>query len=270
MKKIKLFSLMGFLILSYCVSAQIKVYDDNRVKFFGDRPMDDFYKDLSMQVYGANGSYLTNGKIGFGDYGTKTNNSPWVFIGEFGNNVDSDILELRGSRGISLTHTQGYEYGHTIGFMRWYSPLLTQRFEFSTDVYASGFIINSDERFKENIQPLKQSALKLKSVKGVSYNLKADKSFDFSQVSSPETEKEKKDMVELSRAKEKIKNLEKERFGFVAQNLMTIFPDLVEKGSNGYLHVDYLGMIPVLVESIKEQQQQIAMLTRILKLSKTN
>lgn len=35
---------------------------------------------------------------------------------------------------------------------------------------------------------------------------------------------------------------------------MEQFPDLVHKGSNGYYAVNYTGLIPVLIEAIKEQQ----------------
>ncbi len=265
MKTISIVIVAVFVLFSSRGFSQVKVYEDNRVKIFGDKPTDDLNKDLSMQVYGPNGEYLANGRLGFGDYGTKINGMPNLYLGEFGNNTDSDILEIRGSKGVYLTHTQGYEYSHVIGFMRWYSVLLTQRFEFSTDVYATDLLLSSDERFKENIKSLTPIGLKIKSVQGVSYNLKTDMSFNFSQVSTPGTDKEKKDLAELNHAKERLKNLERNRYGFVAQDLKNIFPELVEEDENGYLHVDYMGLIPVLVETIKEQQQQLATLRNILK-----
>jgi len=53
--------------------------------------------------------------------------------------------------------------------------------------------------------------------------------------------------------------LEKETFGFIAQELEQIFPELVDAPSavNNDYAIDYIGMIPVLVEAIKEQQMQI-------------
>ncbi len=265
MKTISLFFITFFVVVSFSGYSQVKVYDDNRVKIFGDRPGDDYDNDLSMQVFGKHGTYLTNGRIGFGDYGTKYSGLPNLFLGEFGSNTDSDILEIRGSNGVTLTHTQGYEYGHIIGSMRWISLNLTQRFEFNTDVYASGLLLSSDKRFKENIKDLPKIGNKLKSVQGVSYKLKADKSFNFSQVAAPTTDKEKKDWTELNQAKEHLKKLDRDRYGFVAQDLKRIFPELVEEDEEGYLYVDYLGLIPVLVETIKEQQQQLSILKTVLK-----
>lgn len=43
-------------------------------------------------------------------------------------------------------------------------------------------------------------------------------------------------------------------YGFLAQELMTVYPDLVTQDSAGYYLVDYIGLIPVLVEAIKEQK----------------
>lgn len=45
--------------------------------------------------------------------------------------------------------------------------------------------------------------------------------------------------------------------GFIAQDLNKVFPELVHKDSTGYFHIDYIGLIPVLVEAIKVQASQI-------------
>ena len=47
------------------------------------------------------------------------------------------------------------------------------------------------------------------------------------------------------------------QFGFLAQDVQKIFPDLVNTPENGKLGVRYLGFIPLLVETIKEQQSEI-------------
>jgi regulator of replication initiation timing len=39
--------------------------------------------------------------------------------------------------------------------------------------------------------------------------------------------------------------------GFIAQEIQKIFPELVQTDSDGYLSVDYTGLIPHLVESVK-------------------
>lgn len=46
-------------------------------------------------------------------------------------------------------------------------------------------------------------------------------------------------------------------FGFIAQDLRTIYPNLVDEDQNGFLSVNYVGLIPVLVDAIKELKQEI-------------
>ncbi|MDN3610763.1 tail fiber domain-containing protein [Vibrio ostreicida] len=49
--------------------------------------------------------------------------------------------------------------------------------------------------------------------------------------------------------------------GVIAQELQTIYPELVHMDLNsGYLKVDYKGMIPILIESIKELEQRVKQL----------
>ena len=47
----------------------------------------------------------------------------------------------------------------------------------------------------------------------------------------------------------------KNKLGFIAQELETVFPELVHYNEeSGLKSVDYIGVIPVLVEAVKEQQ----------------
>lgn len=268
-----LFSLvMVFGVLAFKGYSQIKVYNDNRVKIFGDRPTDDQNKDLSLQVYGKFGAYLTNGRIGFGEYnnGMPPFDPNKVFVGEAGSNLDTDYLELCGSKGVYLTWGQGYGHNNIIAKLDQEYTIINDvwtnvsSFKFNTDVYAHGLIINSDRRFKEDINPIGKASQKLKKLRPVSYHLKPEKAITVPVDFIAETEKEIRDKQELTLTKLKVKNLEKKRFGFVAQDLMEILPELVEEGEDGY-YVDYLGMIPLLVETIKEQQQVLATLQTLLK-----
>ena len=270
MKIISFYISAVFIMFSFKGITQIKVYEDNRVKMFGDKPTDDPNKDLSLQVYGKFGDYLTNGRIGIGDYnagGILTTKR--VFLGEAGNNYDSDRLELCGSSGIYLTWGQGYDYNNVVAKIdleyEVINGVLTNisSFKFNTDVYAHGYIINSDEQFKENIATLDNTYLRLMEISPVSYNLKPDIAFIFPAGFELETEKQRQDLVEIAEAKEKIKILEKERYGFVAQDLEKVLPELVEQDKDG-LYVDYLGLLPVLVETIKKQQLQIARIKHLL------
>ena len=54
------------------------------------------------------------------------------------------------------------------------------------------------------------------------------------------------------------------QMGVLAQEVQKIFPSLVKEDSKGMLAVNYTGLIPVLIESIKEQQKQIDELKKLV------
>ncbi len=58
----------------------------------------------------------------------------------------------------------------------------------------------------------------------------------------------------------KDKNLPGIQYGFVAQQIEQAFPDLVMTNSSGIKSVNYNGVIPVLVEALKEQAEKIDLL----------
>ncbi len=53
---------------------------------------------------------------------------------------------------------------------------------------------------------------------------------------------------------------EDNQVGFIAQEVEKIYPELVTIGPDGFMQVDYEKFTPILVEAIKEQQDQIASL----------
>jgi len=248
-KNIFLAFIILLITISYSTNAQIQVDSDGQVKVFGNRESDDPNNDLSMQIYGPYGDYLANGKLGFGDYGSVSLNGSNVFIGELGTNWDSDKLQLHGKKGIYLTYGRGYDYGNIIGKFDISQP---DRFSFETDVYAKGVLLSSDSRFKENIKPLGKKLTVLKQLNGISYNLRNEKRVPF-EGKGDLTEKEQNDLAMLNN----LEYEERTRLGFVAQEVQQLFPELVQQDADGYLYIDYVGLIPVLVESVKEQQEQI-------------
>jgi hypothetical protein len=61
---------------------------------------------------------------------------------------------------------------------------------------------------------------------------------------------------EDSLAKE-IEIIEIPEYGYLAQELEKIFPDLVSQDSAGYYGVNYIGLIPVIIEALKDQKLTI-------------
>mgnify|MGYP003646529420 CR=1 FL=1 len=96
------------------------------------------------------------------------------------------------------------------------------------DVVAYGS--PSDISLKENIKPISNSLDKVKKLQGVT--------FDWIQ---------KKDQI-----------LDiKEDYGFIAQDVKKIVPELVRKNEDGLLSMRHQGIIPMLVEAIKELEARV-------------
>lgn len=98
-------------------------------------------------------------------------------------------------------------------------------------IWANGTTYASDERFKQNITAIKSPLQKLLQLNGVEYEMKAD---EFS----------------------KNHFLPGRQMGLLAQNVETIVPEAVHE-KDGYKGVDYARLVPLLIESIKEQNKKI-------------
>jgi len=95
-----------------------------------------------------------------------------------------------------------------------------------TDAIANAWLTFSDKRFKTNIKDINSvNALqKVIQLQGVTYDWKASK---------------------------------KHSVGFIAQDVQKIIPDIVFKGSDGYLSIDYSKVTPYLVEAVKSLNEKI-------------
>jgi hypothetical protein len=106
------------------------------------------------------------------------------------------------------------------------------------DIRTSGTVIcSSDERIKKNITPLENALEKISRLNGKRY----EKDVYFN---NPEQKKSKQ-------------NASAVEYGVMAQDVQKVFPELVKTDANGIMGVNYIGLIPVLIEALKEQQEQI-------------
>ena len=92
----------------------------------------------------------------------------------------------------------------------------------------------SDARYKKNISSFTGALNKVTQLRGVTYNWLDEKKGTTEQI------------------------------GFIAQELEKVFPQLVRTNKDGYKSVAYSHVVPVLVEAIKEQQQQIDELKKLV------
>ena len=121
-----------------------------------------------------------------------------------------------------------YAYATTAGYAAY----------FSGNIYCTGSYLPSDEKLKENIQPLQNSLDKIMKLDVKTYNYKPE----FAELNLPTTM----------------------QYGFTAQNIENEFPELVKlnpaKGEEQpveFKAVNYIGLIPVLTEALQEQHREI-------------
>jgi hypothetical protein len=58
--------------------------------------------------------------------------------------------------------------------------------------------------------------------------------------------------------------LEKKHYGFIAQDMEKIFPDLVSNNTMGYKTVNYIELIPIMLSKMKQMQNEIDSIKKTL------
>jgi hypothetical protein len=92
-------------------------------------------------------------------------------------------------------------------------------------ITANSFTASSDRRLKENIEAIDEPLDKVLAMEGVTYNFKTNKGT--------------------------------RRSGVIAQDLEVICPELVQADEKGMRSVNYIDLIPYLIEAIKELKDKI-------------
>jgi hypothetical protein len=106
------------------------------------------------------------------------------------------------------------------------------------DIYA---LASSDQRLKENILPISNPIEKIKQIGGYTFN--------WNDVSKKPTHIEE--------------------IGVMAQEVQKVLPQIVREKGDGFLGVDYEKIVALLIEGVKQQQEEIDVLkNEIIKLNK--
>ena len=95
----------------------------------------------------------------------------------------------------------------------------------TSTITANSFTAQSDRRLKENIEPMDDPLEKVLAMEGVTYNFKANK--------------------------------KERRSGVIAQDLELICPELVKEDKKGMRSVNYIDIVPYLIEAIKEMSAAV-------------
>ncbi len=120
----------------------------------------------------------------------------------------------------------------------------------------------SDRRLKENVVSLeemddngKQTLQNVLNMNVVEYNLKERQQMQ-TKDANVELPEEMAAMVEADK-KEKEAQAAQRHYGLIAQELQDIYPTLVQEGQDGYLSINYIELVPILIRSIQTLKQEL-------------
>jgi Chaperone of endosialidase/Secretion system C-terminal sorting domain len=209
----------------------------------------------SISLWGENGTPGANYRLPSKNIGVMVQNNGYVGIS---NQYPSCALDIIGSVKVSST-------SNLIGYVNINNPPSpTCPLEVSGTGKADAWTTRSDVRLKEDIINLKVPIDSLFLLQAVSYNLKwpvipkviSFTSLGESKIDSLKTIQASNGNVNPAFRIDSALYLRR-HIGFIAQDLQKIFPDLVYGNKDGILSIDYISIIPMLVDGLKQQQQII-------------
>ena len=202
---------------------------------------------IKLNVKGK-GECYSGAAISIGDCGSRYSRN--VSVGELLNG-DTDQLWLHGKKGVYYTAT-----GQSLDTVFYYDTNKGNDFHFNCNVLASNIAVASDSRFKTDITPLESSLQTITSLSPVSYRLLPRFGInDTEEIPAGLSEKELRDIEYFRKFHKSLEN-DGPHFGFLAQEVKEIYPELVHTDKDGYMYIDYIGMIPLLVNAIGELNAQ--------------
>jgi trimeric autotransporter adhesin len=194
----------------------------------------EFENNLSMFAAGADRLVVNNstGMVGIGT------TSPFYALDVQSPNFATMTVSSTYNGGNVLQALAGGNTGNTYGIYAT-GPSTGYAGYFSGNVYCTGLYLGSDEKLKQNIKPLENVLDKVMKLETKTYHFKTE---GFEKMYLP-TEKQ---------------------YGFIAQDIEVIFPELVRlnpaKGEEQPIEfkaVNYIGMIPILTEAIQELKGEL-------------
>ncbi len=121
-------------------------------------------------------------------------------------------------------------------------------------------IISSDRRLKSEIRPLQSAMDKLSQLNGVAYK-KHLPDLHLNEIDTQGiTDEAKLNAIRNDNQSSNDELSQIDNYGFIAQELREVFPELVREDNEGYLGIDYISLIPVMVEAMKELREEIDLL----------
>lgn len=197
---------------------------------------------------GFNSATKENHSIAIGNY-LRANN-PWeIVLGKF-----NDSTKYEG-------YDRLFSFGCGNGWSDWRNAMVildngnigmgtstpNYQLEVNGTIKANNVSETSDIRLKRDVTPLNNSLQKVLKLRGVNYYWKSEE-----------------EIKTVLGTHEKCQYPETKQVGVIAQEVEEVVPEVVATDAKGFKSVDYSKLVPVLIEAIKEQQNEIEELKKMV------
>ena len=245
----KILLVSSAIALAFVANAQLRVLSNGHIQI-GDKNVEGMNSTAiksiktdttsTISLLGPTAGNFSGASLTFG--GRK---DVQISEGSFAFNINSVLNRIYGK--LNLVGKGGIEYSSYVGTIFSYTADKSDfsgPFKFNIRMESPQYLTSSDARYKKDIESLEEMGDLLKDLTPVSYVL------DLPSKGMTETDIQ----MDAPVSKEE----ERRNFGFIAQEVREIFPELVYEDANGMLSVDYNGFIPLLVDAYKAMNAKIA------------
>lgn len=298
------FALFLFAGMTIYMQAQLTVADDNNVGINETSPDSELsingagntYSTLYVEnstttssqrcaQFNKSASGDNGGDYSLSVFGNISHNGGYKLVGgQFQAHASSQSnYRTFGLRGIAGNGISGYNYGvfgylygtrngaavfgcingSEVGISGRYAGYFTDDVKIAGHLTVDGFTNTSDINLKKDVRALtsedSSQLVKLKNLTAIKYKFKTPAELNSIPSNVADTMKVDPRTIEYTADR-----YLKDQIGFSAQEVQQIYPELVKQGQDGYLGIDYIGLIPVLVEAMKEQDETMENLNQLV------
>jgi hypothetical protein len=292
MKKFIFLILLFLSAFSFNANGQIKVFNNNYVGInFSTVPLSRFVINAAGNsayqawIYNPNISTTGAALATISEQGTGSGNNILSLLGQTYIGSSNYLYGIKGNAYSSTTFTTGRTYGlygeagnaatgynygvygylygtqygaavfgtinglGDVGLTQQWAGYFRGDVKIENTLWVGATAYYSDIKFKTNITSLESSETlsKILKINPIKYNLKQ---FEIKATGG--------DTIKVSKYYNETDQLFiKAKYGVIAQELLEIYPDLVYTDGEGNLGVDYIGLVPILIKAVQEQQKKI-------------
>ncbi|MDR3137275.1 MAG: hypothetical protein LBT73_00045 [Tannerellaceae bacterium] len=229
MKSVLSSAAAAILLNVIAVNAQVKVTTDGNLQV-GTIPSVDYGNEIQV-----NPTFSGGGRLSFGD-------GSYVFLGEEGTG-DTDKLWLHGTRGFVLSNYYYYLSRDTV----LYNELFGTNFLISKKIIqAPGFV---------NLPP---AGTKIGELRGTLSALDGVQTMIYKAHYTPKSGEGVKDSAAWIAAEQRhAAQAAAPKIGIDPKTLQAAFPEAVVTDENGELCIDFVGLVGILLQSVKELKAEV-------------